>query len=122
MNPKKILIIEDESDILKVLRMRFQQDGWEVFTAEDGTVGKKLALEKDISVVLLDLILPEENGFDVLEFMRKEPKLKNVPVIVVSNIGGDEDIEKAMGMGANAYFVKTKHRIVDIIERAQSYL
>lgn len=119
---KKILIAEDEEVLLNVLKDRFEAEGWEVITARDGeeAVGAIRKFRPDL--VLLDLLMPKKDGFEVLKEIRGDPEFKTLPIIVVlSNLGSDEDIKKALALGANDYFVKTQHPMSEIVEKAKKY-
>ena len=119
---KKILIAEDEDILLNVLKDRFEAEGWEVTTARDG-IEAMGAINKGpkFDLVLLDLLMPKKDGFAVLEEVKNNPELKNLPIIVLSNLGGDDDIKKALVLGAKDYFVKTQHPMSEIVEKAKKY-
>ncbi len=122
---KKILIAEDEDILLNVLKDRFEAEGWEVSVAKDGVEAME-AIEKapkksKFDLVLLDLLMPKKDGFEVLKEVMGNPELKNLPIIVLSNLGGDEDIKKALALGAKDYFVKTQHPMSEIVEKAKKY-
>ena len=119
---KKILIAEDENILLNVLKDRFEAEGWEVTTAKDGVEAMgAINKEPKLDLVLLDLLMPKKDGFEVLKEVRDNPELKNLPIIVLSNLGGDEDIKKALALGAKDYFVKTQHPMSEIVEKAKKY-
>lgn len=119
---KKILIAEDEEVLVNVLKDRFEAEDWEVIVAKDG-VEAIAAIEKEplFDLILLDLLMPKKDGFEVLKEVRGNPELKNLPIIVLSNLGGDDDIKKALALGANDYFVKTQHPMSEIVEKAKKY-
>ena len=73
-------------------------------------------------MILLDLLLPKKSGFEVLEQIKSDPALKTTPVIVLSNLGQDEDIKKALQMGADDYLVKTQHPINEVLDRVKERL
>ena len=119
---KKILIAEDEEILLNVLKDRFETEGWEVTIAKDGVEAMgAINKEPKFDLVLLDLLMPKKDGFAVLEEVKNNPELKNLPIIVLSNLGGDEDIKKALALGAKDYFVKTQHPMSEIVEKAKKY-
>ena len=118
---KKILIAEDEDILLNVLKDRFEVDGWEVTIAKDGMEAMEAIKKSKLDLVLLDLLMPKKNGFEVLKEVMDNPELKNLPIIVLSNLGGDEDIKKALALGAKDYFVKTQHPMSEIVEKAKKY-
>lgn len=113
----KILFIEDEMRMHKLFRDIFEQEGMEFFTAYDGETGIKLAEEKMPDLVLLDLILPKKNGFEVLEEIKANPRLAKIPVIVLTNLEGAQDIEKALSLGAHTYLVKANYSIDEILKK-----
>jgi len=118
----KVLIVEDEEALRTVLQEKIQKSGFETFVARDGVEGWTMAKSKNPDIILLDLILPKRSGFDVLKMLKQDPDLKNVPVIVLSNLAGDEDLKKALQMGAEDYFVKSQHPINEIVEKLQNRL
>ncbi len=122
---KKILIAEDEEVLVNVLKDRFEAEGWEVTVAKDGVEAMEV-IEKEskksmFDLVLLDLLMPKKDGFEVLKEVMGNPELKNLPIIVLSNLGGDDDIKKALALGAKDYFVKTQHPMSEIVEKAKKY-
>ena len=119
---KKILIVEDEPVLLRVLNDRFTEDGWAVVTAADGELAVGAVKKEKFDLVLLDLIMPKKDGFEVLKEIRSEPEFKNLPILVLSNLGADEDIKRALSLGANDYFVKTQHPVTEILQKADTYI
>ncbi len=119
---KKILVAEDEEVLLNVLKDRFEVEGWEVTTAKDGVEAMEAINKSKFDLVLLDLLMPKKDGFEVLEEVKNNPELKNIPIIVLSNLGGDDDIKKALALGAKDYFVKTQHPMSEIVEKAKKYV
>lgn len=101
-----ILIVEDEEILLRAMHLLFHDSGYTVASATDGEEGLKMAERLEPDVLLLDLLMPKMNGFDVLKNIKANPKLKNIPVIILSNLGDTTDIERAMALGAQEYFVK----------------
>ncbi len=118
---KKILIAEDEEILLDVLKDRFEDEGWEVATASNGEEVMQSLAGNSFNLVLLDLIMTKKDGFSVLEDVKKDPALKDLPIIVLSNLGGDEDVKKALALGARDYFIKTQHPMSEIIAKAKKY-
>lgn len=121
---KNILIAEDEDVLQRVLKDRFKEEGWHVTTVDDGAEAiKKLENAKagDYDLMLLDLLMPEKDGFEVLEALKKMPELSDLAVIVLSNLGGDEDIKRAMSLGADDYYVKSQHPVSEVIEKAEKF-
>lgn len=119
---KTVLIIEDDVFLVKAYQIKFEKEGFNVLTATDGKeVG--IALEKEPPhIVLLDLMLPGISGFDILETIKKNPKWKDVPVIILSNLGQAQDIERGKKLGAVDYFIKTNIKISEIVDVVRKYL
>lgn len=119
---KKILIVEDEEILLKVLSEQFERAGFDVSTASDGEEALKSLEKSKPDLVLLDIILPKINGFDVLKTMKENPDTQDIPVIIISNLGRDEDIKQAIKLGAVDYYIKVQHPILEIIEKVSKFL
>jgi len=117
----KVLIIEDEDALRNVLQEKMQSAGFETLVAKDGDEGWEMVKSGNPDIILLDLILPKHNGFDVLFTLKQDPELKKIPVIVVSNLSEDENLKKALAMGAEDYFVKAEHPIEEIVEKVKSH-
>lgn len=118
----KILIVEDEEILLKVLQEKFEKEKFAVSVAMDGEVVLPIVRREHPDLILLDLILPKKNGFDVLTELKADPELKNIPVVALSNLGQDEDIKRALSLGATDYLVKTQHPINEVVEKVNNYL
>jgi len=118
----KILIVEDERLLAKVLEEKFKALDFEVKIASDGEEALPVMKEFMPDLILLDLILPKKSGFVVLEYLRSDPELKLIPVIVLSNLAQEEDIKKALELGAKDYFVKVHHPVKEIVKKVQNYL
>ena len=124
-NSKWVLIVEDDVFIDKAYRAKFSHENIPTEYASDGESAIKILVEKKDNppaVVLLDLMLPRKNGFEVLEEMKADPILKNIPVMILSNLGQESDVKKGMALGANEYLVKAETKINTIIEKSRAYL
>jgi DNA-binding response OmpR family regulator len=117
---KKILIIEDERPLSHALDMKLRKEGFETTVVMNGHDGIEEVRNGKYDMVLLDLIMPVMDGFTVLKEMAVMGQ--KIPVIVLSNLGQDEDCEKAKKMGALDYFVKSNTPISDILKRVISAL
>lgn len=111
----KILFIEDETSLQKTLSSALESAGYEIVSAYDGEKGLELAKQSQPDLILLDLILPKMNGFDVLNELKKDRQTKDVPVIVLTNLESVEDVEKVIGLGATTYLVKANYDLDDIV-------
>lgn len=119
---KIILIVEDDSFLIKAYQLRFEKENMEVQIAMTGTDAALRLEQSPPDVVLLDLMLPGVSGFDILGALRKIPAWKNTPVVILSNLGQPEDIQRAKDLGANDYVVKANTKINDVAETVKKYL
>ncbi|MDD2913303.1 MAG: response regulator [Candidatus Pacebacteria bacterium] len=119
---KKILIVEDDKFLRELISQKLSKEGYEIVEAADGEEGVKKAKEEKPSLVLLDLILPGIDGFDVLERLKEDSALEGIPVIIISNLGQREDIERGLKMGAVDFLVKAHHTPLEIIEKIKEFL
>lgn len=123
---KTILFIEDESAIQKTFGEVLSQEGYEIIPALDGEIGLRLANppadKKKPDLILLDLILPKLNGFEVLKKLKEDKTTKEIPVIVLTNLEGIGDIDKAIGLGATTYLVKTNYTLEEVVEKIKKAL
>ena len=118
----KILIVEDEIILARVLEKKFQDDNFEVRVDINGEEALKIAREFMPDIILLDLILPKKNGFQVLKELKMDPELQLIPVIVASNLDQEDDVKKALDLGADDYFVKAHHPLKEILEKVKARL
>jgi DNA-binding response OmpR family regulator len=117
---KRILIIEDERPLAHAMELKLNHDGFETTVALNGADGLKKALTGDYHLILLDLILPEVDGFTILQELRSK-KMKT-PVVVLSNLAQLEDQTKAKELGAKEYLVKANVPLADIVTMVQQFL
>jgi twitching motility two-component system response regulator PilH len=112
---KKIMIVEDDRFLSFLMKARLEKEGFVVLQVFDGEEAiNALKLERP-SLVILDLIMPKVTGFEVLKAISLTPQLAGMPVIIVSNLAQDSDIEKARAFGAKEYFIKVKVSIDDLV-------
>ncbi len=119
---KNILIIEDEEFFRELLRKKLVSKEYSVLEALDGEEGLKKMQEKKPDLVLLDLLLPSMTGFDVLTKAKKDPATASIPVIILSNLGQQEDIEKGLKLGAADYLIKAQSTIDEVITKIENIL
>lgn len=100
------LLVEDEEVLLRAIYLSLHGEGYTVATATDGESALNMANRLKPNVILLDLLLPKMDGFEFLKKIKAIPTLKDIPIIVLSNLGDDTDISKAKKLGAVDYFVK----------------
>lgn len=120
--PQLILFIEDEPVLQKAVGEIVRKEGYEMVSALDGELGIKLAKEKKPDLILLDLILPKRDGFEVLNNLKSDEETKSIPIIVLTNLGEMENIEKAIELGATTYLIKSDYTLKEIIEKIKKTL
>jgi len=117
---KKIMLIEDDRFLSSLIKVRLEKDGFGVVQSFDGDEAIKHLPEEHPDLVILDLVMPKTNGFEVLKAISLMPGLERTPVVIVSNLAQDSDIEKARQLWAKAYFVKVKISIDDLIGKIEN--
>ncbi|MFA5773721.1 MAG: response regulator [Candidatus Paceibacterota bacterium] len=119
---RKILIIEDDSFLQGLEASKLEKEGYGIITASSGGEAMKKINEPNIDVILLDLILPDFDGFELLKKIREIKTLKNVPVIVFSNLSEEKDIKKSKELGATDFMVKSNFTLDEMIEHINKIL
>jgi len=119
---KKILFVEDESTLQKTFGEILKQEGYEMISALDGEIGLRLAKAKKPDLILLDLILPKVHGFEVLKKLKEDKETKDIPVIVLTNLEGIGDVDKAIELGATSYLVKAQYSLEELVEKIKQVL
>lgn len=118
---KKILVIEDDKFLRKVYESKLPKEGFAVISAVDGEDGLNKARTEKIDLILLDLIMPKKTGFEVLEEVKKDKNLAKIPILVLSNLGQDEDRGRAMALGADDFLIKSNLSIKEVIEKIKQF-
>lgn len=121
----KILIIEDDANLVELYETKFSMEKYEVVTASDGEQGIEKAMKEQPTVILLDILMPNVNGFEVLKELKDHKETKDIPVLVYTNLGSsdsDEKRELAFSLGAADYLVKALHEPDSIVERVNELL
>ncbi|MCX6713328.1 MAG: response regulator [Candidatus Vogelbacteria bacterium] len=118
---KKVLIVEDDEYLRSLAVKRLEKDGYLVTAVADGETALKAAKE-GTDIILLDLLLPGMSGYEILEKLRVEEGTKNTPIIVFSNLGQKEDLEKAKALGANDFLIKANFTLDDVVGKLQEFL
>jgi len=121
-NKNIVFVVEDDVFLVKAYQIKLEKEGVEVWIANDGKEALTY-LEKDEvpNVVMLDLMLPHMSGFDILAEIRKNPKWKNVPVLILTNLGQPQDMERCRELGVAEYIVKANTKINDVIMKVRQY-
>ena len=124
---KKILLIEDEELMIDLLEKKLNKEGYEVWVERNGEEGLRAIKEafqkgKLPDLILLDIIMPKMGGFEVMEEINKDPELKKIPVIVISNSGQPVELDRAKELGAKDWLVKTEFDPKEVIEKVKKII
>lgn len=121
-NKKKVLLVEDDEMLHTMYTQKFAKEGYEVFSAYNGAEGLQMIEEHHPDVVLLDIIMPKMDGFVTLKKLKKNEATKNIPVILLTNLGQEEDIRKGRELGADDYFIKANHTPQEVVAKVTKVL
>lgn len=121
-DPVRLLLVEDDKFLRKAAEVMLRRHGFEVIAAPDGEAGLVLAREQQPALILLDLIMPKMQGFQVIEHLKADPATAAIPVVVMSNLGQETDVQRAMDAGAVAYVVKSNVALHDLADRVRAIL
>ncbi len=118
MEKKKILLIEDDPFIAEMYAIKFKNE-YDFDIAQDGEIGLKKLNEYKPDLVLLDIILPKIDGFEILQKIKTDPNLSSIPVVLLTNLGQKENIKKGLQMGALDYIVKAHFTPSEVVEKVK---
>jgi CheY-like chemotaxis protein len=122
MNQKLVCIVDDNDDIREIYRMKFASEGLETVTASDGAEGMKVIREKRPAVILLDIQMPVMDGIAVLQELKADPELSEIPVIILSNVDSDDMFRTVTDLGAAEYYLIKSlvdpQRVIDVTMEA----
>jgi len=122
MADKKVLIIEDERVLGEILFTKLRREGYDAEWAQDGEAGLAAMRKSKPDLILLDIVMPKKDGYDVLEDMHKDESLKDIPVIVISNSGQPVEIERILKMGVKDYVIKAQFSPEEVLTKMANYL
>ncbi len=117
-----ILIIEDDDFFRALVKKKLLSEGFNVFEAVDGEKGIEAIKSKKPDLVILDLLLPNIDGFEVLSQIKSDSNISSTPIIILSNLGQQEDIERALKLGANDFLIKSQFDIDQVVEKIKNIL
>jgi DNA-binding response OmpR family regulator len=121
MKKKKILIIEDEKILAEMYKNKFIQAGFQVFSVSESREGLKVAKKEKPDLIILDILLPRENGISFLSQMRDEPEIASIKVMIFSNYDDPETKRQAMKFGVKDYLIKADYTPEGIVRKVKSY-
>ncbi len=118
----KILIVEDDNFLVDMYTTKFELEGFQVIAAEDGEKGIALAQEEKPDIILLDILMPKKDGFSTLEDLKKDDVTKDIPVILLTNLGQKEDVKKGFDLGAAGYLIKAHFMPSEVVDKIKAIL
>lgn len=122
-NPKKkIAVVEDDPFLSKAFLLKLGNAGFDTFPVRDGEEAVGVIQKEKPDLILLDLMLPHKSGFEILTDLKKDEKLKDIPVLILTNLGQEEEKQRGLNMGANEYLVKTDIKLEEVVEKINRYL
>ncbi len=113
---KKILLIEDDPFLVEIYSTKLKEAGFSVIVAGDGDEGLKRMREEAPDLLLLDIVLPGLNGWEILRDIKRDNKLGNLKIVILSNLGEKEEVEKGLKLGAVRYLVKAHYTPSEVVE------
>src|SRR3989338_3736854 len=119
---KTILLVEDDEFLAELYATKLNLEGFEVLLAADGEKGFKIARDKRPDLILLDIILPKMDGFEVLKSIRSDTVAKNIPVILLTNLSQKDEVKKGLELGANDYLIKAHFMPSEVVTKIKQYL
>lgn len=117
-----VLIVEDDTFLSNIYQKKFEMEGFKVSLAENGEVGFEAAKKKKPDIILLDILMPKMDGFEVLKELKKDDSVKNIPVILLTNLGQKDDVEKGLEMGAADYLIKAHFKPSETVAKVRKVL
>lgn len=117
-----ILIIEDDSFISDMYKIKFESEGFGVKVATDGIQGLEIAQRWQPDLVLLDVVMPKMDGFTVLQNFKEKPEVRDIPVIMLTNLGQKDSVSKGLKLGAADYIIKAHFTPLEVVEKVKEFL
>jgi two-component system alkaline phosphatase synthesis response regulator PhoP len=118
----KILIVEDEEILLTALSEELDQEGFEVLGAHDGQEGFDIALAQKPDLILMDLLMPKLDGIGALKLIKENPEIKDIPVVILTNLSDYEKVSDALSVGAMDYLVKANYKLEELVNKIKTVL
>ena len=118
----QVLVVDDDRRVRELLEIALTAHGFGVLTAADGEEALRVARTEPLDLVLLDVVMPKLEGFEVLKALKQDDATARIPVIVLSNLGQERDVTQAMALGAIAFLVKAHLSLQDLVDRVDAAL
>jgi DNA-binding response OmpR family regulator len=122
MKKKKILIIEDEATLQRALSEFLTLEEFEVVNSLDGESGVELAKKEKPDLILLDIILPKKDGYEVIDDLKENKETKDIPIILLTNLETSENVNKAFEKGVTTYLVKSDYKLEEVVKKIKDIL
>ena len=124
MSPSQdhVLIVEDDVFLAEIYQKKFEMEGFKVSMASNGEKGLADMKKKKPDIVLLDILLPKLDGFAVLEAAKEDSTIKNIPIILLTNLGQKDDVQRGLDEGAEDYLIKTHFKPSEVVDKVRSVL
>ena len=119
---RKILIVEDDSFLSEMYATKLQQAGYQAEVADDGEKALNQAKANRPDLILLDIVLPKKDGYEVLRKIKEDDQLKSTPVILLTNLGQKTEVEKGLELGADAYIIKAHYTPAAVVAKIKEVL
>ncbi|GBE16502.1 putative transcriptional regulatory protein pdtaR [bacterium BMS3Abin15] len=119
---KKIVIIEDDNILQDTLKKFLSTKGYEVSGAINGEDGVELVKKENPNLLLLDIVLPKKDGFGVIKDLKADESTKNIPIVLLTNLGNLDDVQKALDLGATTYLIKADYKLEEIVQKIEETL
>ncbi len=117
-----ILLVEDDGFLVQMYASKLEMEGFKVLAAVDGEKALRIIKKEHPDLILLDLLLPKKDGFQVLKELKQDESVKDIPVVVLSNLGQRGDIEKCFSLGAVDYLIKAHFIPSEVIAKLKAHL
>lgn len=118
----KILLIEDDTFLVEMYTTKFELEGFEVVSAEDGKKGLDMAGKENPDIILLDILMPKMDGFEVLDALKKDKEMSGIPVVLLTNLGQKDDVKKGFERGAVGYLIKAHFMPSEVVDKIKKIL
>lgn len=118
----KILLVEDDPFLLDMYSTKFKEVGFDVSVAQDGEMGLNKAKELMPELVLLDIVLPKKDGFEVLKILKSDSQTAGIPVILLTNLGLEGDVKRGLELGAQSYIIKAHFTPTEVVAKVKEIL
>jgi len=116
----KVLLVEDDPFLSSMYTTKFKMEGFEIYSANDGKTGLNLAVSEKPDIILLDIMIPEMTGFEVLEELKKREDTRDIPVILLTNLSQKDEVEKGLELGAEEYVIKAYITPTGMVDKIKS--